>query len=335
MSFLECKTNLSILLIYKKKVVLQTCPMRNDILYNHPTTHIPKRASVSALLRCVGSVIWGSLYKIKRKKRYLASLTLEAACAVPVFLFAILNLICFIEIFQIQMNLQAALHQCAKEMAVYGYAYDKMQGGASFLDGTMGQMAFSETYVRRQVNNYITKSVLDASCIEGGSGGITYSLSKIMEEDRIELVALYRIKPRFSIIAFPKTFTVTKVAVRAFTGYDNTKGNDISSESETFVFVAESGEVYHKSKSCSHIKLSIQLAKKKELSALRNIEGNRYKACLRCKKSIQEEEIIVVTNLGDRYHTNIRCSGIKRTIEMVSEGEAVKRYQPCTRCAGR
>lgn len=331
MSFLEKKISLKFL-FYKIKNVLQTCPLKNDSLYNHPNVCFLRRASVSDLLTYIGSVIKAVINRLKRKTAYSASLTLEAACAMPVFLFAILNLICFLEIYQIQMNLQAALHQCAKEMAVYGYAYDRVQKEPSFLDGTIAQVAFSEMYVRRQVNKYVTKSVLDASCIEGGNRGITYSLSKIMENDRIELVALYRIKPRFQMIPFPKTFTVTKAVVRAFTGYENTKENNLSDESETFVFVTESGEVYHKSRSCSHLKLSIQLAKKKELSMLRNIEGDRYKVCQRCKRSLQAEEIVVVTNLGDRYHTNIRCSGIKRTIEVISEEEALKRYRPCMRC---
>ena len=61
-----------------------------------------------------------------------------------------------VEIFEMQMCMQSALHQTAKEMAVEGYAY-KLMGGSSITNSLPVQIAFSETYVRGKVNKLITK----------------------------------------------------------------------------------------------------------------------------------------------------------------------------------
>ena len=265
-----------------------------------------------------------------RKTSFFASLTLEAAMVVPIFLFAILNLCSMVEIFEIQMSMQSALHQTAKEMAVEGYAYNLM-GDSSITKSLPVQVGFSETYVRGKVNKLVTKEKLDHSIIKNGSKGISYSFSKIMEKDRIELVAVYSIAPRFSMVPFSDIYTFSQAKVRAFTGYDSTMDTRRNHEEEQYVFVTQSGTVYHMDRGCSHLKLSIKLITKGDLSLARNEGGGKYKACRSCKAGKSESNLFLVTNHGDKYHTSVSCTGLKRTIRSIPLREATG-YGPCSRC---
>ena len=266
-----------------------------------------------------------------RKTSFFASLTIEAALVVPIFLFAILNLYSMMEIFETQMCMQAALHQTAKEMAVEGYAYNLI-GESAVTKSLPVQVAFSESYVRGKVNKLITKEKLDGSIIKNGSKGISYSFSKIMKKDRIELVAVYGITPRFTMVPFSDVYTFTQAKVRAFTGYDPTmeeKGS--GEEEEIYVYVTETGTAYHMDRGCSHLKLSINLISKEDLSLARNEDGGKYKACKYCKSGKSENNLFLITNQGDKYHTSVSCTGLKRTIKTIPLSKAGG-YYPCSRC---
>lgn len=53
-------------------------------------------------------------------------MTVEACFVLPFFLFAFLNIISVVELYRLQGNMSAAMHDTAKQMAVYGYEYRQM-----------------------------------------------------------------------------------------------------------------------------------------------------------------------------------------------------------------
>ena len=57
--------------------------------------------------------------------------------------------------------------------------------------------------------------------------------------------------------------------MRAWTGYD-VERNAGGSESEEYVYITETGTVYHRERNCTHLTLSIELAGKDEVEQLRN-----------------------------------------------------------------
>ncbi|MFP4697751.1 MAG: TadE/TadG family type IV pilus assembly protein [Eubacteriales bacterium] len=61
------------------------------------------------------------------KEKYKnGSLTIEAAFALPIFIFAVIFVAYFMRVIYIQDNVQHALDQTANQLAVYGYGYEKM-----------------------------------------------------------------------------------------------------------------------------------------------------------------------------------------------------------------
>ena len=67
---------------------------------------------------------------------------------------------------------------------------------------------------------------------------------------------------------------------------------------------------------------------------LRSENGNKYYACEICAEKINNNQIVYITNQGERYHVRLNCSGIKRTVLMVRLSEAGGRL-PCSKCGGK
>ena len=255
------------------------------------------------------------------------SITVEVSLAVPLFLFFVINLCSMFDILAVHVHLEAALHQTAREMAVYGHAINQADK-KEILSSLPGSVVFSETYVRQQVNKIVGQDYLNHSCIKNGSSGIIYSFSKIMKDDRIELTAVYRVEPKIPYIGFKGFPVVTSCKARAFTGYDNTKSGK-NETGEQIVYIAETGEVYHFSKSCTHLQLSISKVRFENVKGLRNEGGEKYRACEKCGKN--PGSMVYITKEGNRYHTAISCSGLKRTIDSIPISKVGDR-KPCSRC---
>ena len=91
----------------------------------------------------------------------------------------------------------------------------------------------------------------------------------------------------------------------------------------------ETGLVYHKDYHCTHLDLSIRMASGEEVSSLRNESGGKYYACEHCGGG--SGGAVYITSYGDRYHSSLSCSGLKRTVYAVPLSEAVGKGA-CSKC---
>lgn len=259
------------------------------------------------------------------------SMTIEAALLLPLFLFAVISILSFTEILRVQMKINSCLQQTAKELAVYAYAIKEGHSQDNSASSFSLDMALSEIYVRSRVSKELTGNYIKNSPIEGQEK-MSFSESKFMDRDRIELRCSYYVMPFFSLS--PKSgFQTESVAVaRAFTGYDNTKITEALSD-EKMVYITKTGHAYHSSRSCNYLDLSIQMMNKSQVENHRNSSGGRYKACPLCgNRGIGN--VTYITDYGDRYHYDLLCSGLKRTIYTVPISEAGGRM-PCGKCCGK
>lgn len=263
--------------------------------------------------------------KIGRSKIYAGSMTVEAALVVPLLLFAIWNLIAILEIYRLQSNLSYALHATAKDMAVYAHTYEKVMGtGDSFLES----IGLTYLYAAGQVTEKVGETYLDASPLVDGTSGIGWARSRILEDDCIDLVATYQVKPAISLLGFGDFGMYSRMRTRAWTGYDNTQ--DIMGQNgEQLVYVTPSGEVYHTRKGCSYLRLSIRAVTKDELETLRNQDRMIYEECQTCDGA--SKHTVFITDYGECYHASLRCSGLKRTIEVIPISKVGTRTK-CPKC---
>lgn len=242
------------------------------------------------------------------------SMTVEAALAIPVFLFASLCLIYLLEIHAIQATVRMAAHTAAKQTAEQMAVVPEM--GASLFRSRFLRTAGTQR--------------LDRSIISGGSGGICCGKTRINAQNQIEVCVEYKLRLPFPQFLGAPVRCEETFLVKGWTGYEkNGRGPD---ETEgTIVYITDTATVYHTDYQCSHLQLSIQFVPAESLKGMRNYDGGRYHACEKCTGFLTMGGVYV-TDYGNKYHTSIRCGGLKRTVYAVPKSE-VEGKGRCSRCA--
>lgn len=252
------------------------------------------------------------------------SLTVEAAFVLPLFLFFFINLLSILQLLTCYSKMETALHQTARKMSMYAYLTDT-ENGPDFLKELGTQL-----YVGKEVERRLGKDYLDHSPIRDGAAGIRYHLTDIMGGgDMIDLVAYYRVGPVFGFQGFGEFTMVNRCRVRAWTGFVPAEGAGTTEDGEEIVYVAEHGTVYHRTASCTHLKLTITRVTPEVLNTLRNENGGKYYSCELCGG--RGTGSYYISPQGDRYHTSLECSGLKRNIMAVPVSQT-KGMGACSRC---
>lgn len=296
----------------------------------------------------------------KLKSKVVAGMTVEAALLIPLFIFFFLHLMGSVEIMRLHGKMVLALWDSGSQLAVYGYAYDKIEGeihkdyvSTEMIEGEnqkdyvsneimededleqesiqkeIGSLLFSHTYVKDKVVKYLGEDYLDSSPLVYGTNGLNFMHSSFMNDDCIDIIVTYQVKPKITI--FPTSYLrmVNRCYVRAWTGYDFAQ--DSIETSTNYVYVTENGTVWHASQTCTYIKLSIRQELTSNLGFNTNKYGEKYEECNICN-GLAKGIYVFVTDTGIKYHTIIDCSGIKRSIKQIEWTEHLP-YTPCSRCS--
>ena len=220
-----------------------------------------------------------SLNEVKRASRRAlpGNVTVEAAIAMPLFLFAAVNLLSMILMFQEFSIQEGQLHQTGRELSLFAYGQD------------------------------------DSA------------------ENDIRLVKVSRVKAVFPIAAFSSEYFVNGCVMYKWIGYDPGCADGIAAvEKENMVYVTAVGEAYHQKRSCTFLNPSLKLISQEEAKVSTNSDGVRYTACKTCGGSSQ---IVYVTDYGVRYHSTVSCGGLKRSVDCISETQAMMEgLHACPKC---
>lgn len=280
-----------------------------------------------------------------------ASLTVEAALVLPVFLYFMLTFLYFIQVFTVQERIQSAITRMGLNLAKAGYVFKDFPDlkEASSLDLTvfdneynvgLGELAdslVSEELLKLYSRKYLDTEQINRSSILYGFDCISFIGSSILcGDDYIDIVVGYEISIPIPVFIIGDMQFVQRVRLRNWTGYEvaaayRTEGTE--NEDETYVYISDTGSVYHREENCSHIKLSVS-AVQGIPTGLRNEYGGKYTPCEAC--CIGEEDPFAtyyITSDGTKYHSRRDCSKIKRSITKIKLSEAGSR-RPCKRCHG-
>ena len=161
----------------------------------------------------------------------------------------------------------------------------------------------------------------------GGSSGIDCSRSKMSARTGIgKLTAEYQVVIPVPLFGIAPVKCSETMKIKAWSGYEREGWMDTGNDT---VYVTETGLVYHKDYHCSHLDLSIRMTHLELVEGLRNENGGKYYPCEHCVKGNGGN--IYITNSGDRYHSSLSCSGLKRTIYAIPISEAAGKGA-CSRC---
>ena len=248
------------------------------------------------------------------KGREKGSLTIEASLVLPIFLFAMFLALSVINLMRFHLNLQEAVHQEARKLAMTSYREWNVSAGSvggavlARLDGTL----------------------LSKAPIKGGGRGVDFSGSRLDNREVIEIDACYDAELPYDFFNIFNRSFCAKSVMHTFIGYE--KGLDertVRHEAEEYVYVTETGTVYHRDRECTYLRLSIKEVDRSTLKDLRNSSGHKYYACASCGKSAGNR--VYITSEGTSYHSSLSCHGLKRTVSCIPLSQAGG-LRPCSRC---
>lgn len=276
--------------------------MHSDHLFHHPCvirrTYLP-----GCRAKCT-------------KARPGASLTVEAAFVLPLFLFAILVMLGIFTSLQAQSCMSQALQYSARKTAVSYMDAENLKNGIPLTGASLIAIRYY------QQNGGWT------DVIAGGMAGISFRGSDLSGE-YVHLCASYKVKLPVSLWRIHSLPVTQCVSVRKWIGATDGSGMGEGVD-DGYVYVTEYGTAYHKDLTCRYLDLSIRAVSAAGVSKRRNLDGKKYYACSCCNGN---ESTVYVTDYGTEYHSTLSCGHLIRTIHRVEEG-STGGLHACPKCAG-
>lgn len=240
---------------------------------------------------------------------------MEAAIVLPVLICFMTCILFFFRVLEIQQDVESALSYTARELAVYAHAENNIDSNSILELGT------AKVLFTKQLKKFQTTG----DFIIGGQLGVDLLQSSLEGKD-IDLVAAYAVKLPISLFGKKSIFIEQRACSHKWIGWKVEKDADTE-----WVYVTETGTVYHTTLDCAYLDLSIQSVPKNTVNTLRNAYGKKYEKCELCAKNNQIGAFVYITNYGTCYHSSLNCSGLKRTVYRVKLSEVGDR-KPCSKC---
>lgn len=256
------------------------------------------------------------------RRKWRGTLTVEAALVLPLILFAMISVLQYAHCMETSVRMANALTETGKSIAAASYAVQ--------YTGEKGQTAagiLSTAYAQQKV-------LAKAGDTSGIKNATMLLSSFLQEENLVSLVMTYQIRSPFGIFQLPGNCFVQCAVVRAWVGRSTeggTGGGEKQLSQNSCVYVTTTGTVYHEDPECTYLKLSIREVSKNELADLRNNSGEIYHVCELCGAS--GSETVYITAEGNRCHSSLACSGLKRTVMQVTR-EETGHLRACSKCGG-
>ncbi len=269
------------------------------------------------------------------KKAYLsASLTLEAALALTLFIFASVCLILPMKVMITERRIQAALEETAENLSRYAYLGDALtkgtgglMGGADDKDmsfcGFLGNAA-GKAYVLADIEKRLdTSSVISLDL----SGSEIFT-----DEEYIDLILNYEVRFPFPVLGLSNLKRTARCRRRAWIGqpgkdYDG-NGSDVGDD-DPIVYVGKTSTRYHLKRTCHYLSNDLTAVSIDEVGDLRNSSGGKYRPCASCGKA--QTPVVYVMPSGSSYHTDVDCKAIISYVRAVRLSE-VAYLGACSYC---
>ncbi len=252
-----------------------------------------------------------------------ASLTVEAAMVLPLFIFFAVTLMQPMIWLDDQRKLQTVTEVFGEELSQLAYL-DGSESGAdessslTFTDVTAGAA------LKLLTMEFMDNAVIKTSKLSDENGDI-----------RLE-VSFYR-RPPFAGFFSPAVVMNAGTVRRPWTGLDGklksagSSGQEQDSE-ETMVFIGKTMTRYHLFRDCHYLSNDYSTMSESEAQQTKNSAGSYYKPCAKCASTGQASAIVYVTPSGGHYHRDPDCPSMRSYVSVVPLSE-VEYLGCCSYCA--
>lgn len=240
-----------------------------------------------------------------------ASLTVEAAVVFPLLTGFWLSILFFFRVLLVQTAVEESLIYAGRMAAIESCLTDE----ESVLSISVEGLFRSALLQREDVDRYVAGGIIGVSLLESDLSG-----------KEITLRANYMVKLPITL------FGQNGIWVTSENSFIKWKGDVSADELQgQWVYITETGSVYHRDMSCRSLDLHIQQDLLINMKAHRGESGQKYYPCDRCIESVHEMQQVYFTDYGHLYHEKLSCSALKRTITKVLLSQ-VEGRRPCSFC---
>lgn len=254
---------------------------------------------------------------------FRGSLTVEASLVLPFFIGAVVTLIFFIQVIEIQVQIQKALYNQTMKVTGYGYYIDSVDMA------TEAENLLAVGTIKLKVIEELGDDFFDNGCIVNGKQGFVLYLTNVSDEGLVDVAMLYSLKVPFDIFGVGKLNFVARARCAMWTGSEA----NTTEWNADMVYMTAKGEVYHTDKECTYIKSDISSCRLDELDIVRNASGGIYYPCnLCCDREEYDSRKVYITQYGSRYHMMEYCSNLKSNVFAIEREVAEQKYKVCSKC---
>lgn len=332
-----------LLLIFTKKI--------SSTLQFDATWFLGKSKSDTSRIKLMPSILnikCSFLYKLKQlkrtslcclkcKKSYSGIITVEAAIALPIFIFAISCILYIFNIFYVQSIFQDKLYEISTDINNYAYAislFSDMSESTkqivaketeSDIVSSLSKSLISSAYIKSKFLTGKISTISEKNYIKNGSKGLSFLDTYYDEDDNYLSIKLsYEI-----IIPFlPDNITIPitqYLGIRLFTGLPMTQQ---IGDTEQLVYMTSSGRVYHTDKYCTYLVRFVEPIEKGSITL------SLYDCCIVCKNdpAFNNWRYAYMTEHAIKYHYNPKCRTIYRDIYTLKLSDVVDNCYLCSKC---
>ena len=269
-----------------------------------------------------------------------ASLTIEAALSLTLFMFTVILLSVPMEILDTQRKVQTVLEVTGRELGwqVYRTSHTvhpaEMEAGKAAEAEEKGTGGWSELPSGLILQGYLKEKIQTA----GGNkvSNIQCGASRVSEDGEwIDLRASYQVRLPFSVFALDHVTLTSRSRKRGWIGAEGGyfSEKNASEPEEKWVYVGRDSTRYHLSPSCHYISNQITAAAYADVisGVLRNSGRCRYKACRYCGKTVSAGGLVYILPSGEVYHGKQDCSSLAYYVQKVRRSE-VEYMGVCSYC---
>lgn len=249
-----------------------------------------------------------------------ASLTAEAAAALPLFLFAGVILMMPFRILDIERQVQASIEAVGEDISQTAYFSLENPEGREVLTSAAAY-GYAEAAVRMKLGKLPVDRISLAS-------------SRLLADgETVELVVDYELRLPFSVFGLESVKRRNRCFRRAWIGKSgNEEGiNNDGKDEDTIVYIGKNSTRYHERRDCHYLDNHLEIAAFAEIKDRRNKEGSKYTPCSRC--GANAGAMVYIMESGRHYHSSADCTAIQAYVTAVPKSQ-VQYLGPCSYCSG-
>ena len=263
-------------------------------------------------------------------KQYRASLTIEAALSLSLFILAVVVLMTPMLILNQQQNASWLMEKNARTLAKYRYLeYYAQKSGTVSLDAEALQAA----------EEALSIAAMLPSLSQPGMTHPDLLTESELTEDNICFVLNYDAALPFSILGLHSLPQQVVASRRPWIGapgnrWDNEGDGEAADDPLVYVSVQRESDVFHLDPGCSYISHEFHSGSAAAVCQQQNKFGRTYKVCQSCYPS-PSSPTVYYTEAGKCYHSSPSCRALQSYIQATHRSQALANGQhACIRCGG-